>query len=204
MGTRNPEVDSYIARAKPFAQPILKQLRELVHAGCPEIVETIRWRRPFFEYRGSILAFMAAFASHCSFGFWGQEMRVVVPETSRGGDRAAGPLGRIASVNDLPLETQMVGWIRQAARLVDMGEATGAVAARSCAPRPETGVPADFAAALKRNRKAAAAFAGFPPGARREYIDWVTEAKRDETRAKRIATAMEWIEDGKERNWKYQ
>jgi uncharacterized protein YdeI (YjbR/CyaY-like superfamily) len=204
--TLNPKVDAYLAKAQPFAQPIMEHLRELVHKACPEIEETIKWSRPFFEYRGSILCNMSAFKEHCSFGFWGEEIGAVLREAGVAKEGGMGTLGRITSVADLPSDKKMLGWIRQAAAFVDSGEYTSPIAARHKVVKPKASLetPAEFAAAIKRNKKAAAVFAAFSPSSKREYVEWIADAKRPETRDKRIATAVEWIAAGKQRNWKYQ
>jgi uncharacterized protein YdeI (YjbR/CyaY-like superfamily) len=205
--TLSPKVDAYVARVQPFAQPIMEHLRHLVHKACPEIEETIKWSRPFFEYRGAILCNMSAFKEHCSFGFWGEEMSAVLREAKVLGEDGMGSLGRITSLAHLPPDKRMLGWLRQAAGFVDSGQYTSPIAARRRvvrAPKPVLETPADFATALKRNKKAAAVFAAFSASCKREYIEWIAEAKRAETRDKRIATALEWIAEGKQRNWKYQ
>jgi uncharacterized protein YdeI (YjbR/CyaY-like superfamily) len=202
-----PRVDAYVAKAQPFAQPIMEHLRDLVHKACPEVEESIKWSRPFFEYRGAILCNMSAFKQHCSFGFWGEEMGAVLREAGVLGQDGMGSLGRITSLADLPSDKRMLGWIRQAAGFVDSGEYTSPIAARSRVVKTQKtalDTPAEFAAALKRNKKAAAAFAAFSPSCKREYVEWIADAKRAETREKRIATAVEWIAEGKQRNWKYQ
>ncbi len=202
-----PRVDAYLAKAQPFAQPIMEHLRDLVHKACPDIEETIKWSRPFFEYRGAILCNMSAFKQHCSFGFWGEEMGAVLREAGVLGQDGMGSLGRITCLADLPSDKKMLGWIRQAAGFVDSGEYTSPIAARRKVVKPQKTpleTPAEFAAALKRNKKAAAAFAAFSPSCKREYVEWIADAKRAETRDKRIATALEWIAEGKQRNWKYQ
>ncbi|MGB7137496.1 MAG: YdeI/OmpD-associated family protein [Acidobacteriaceae bacterium] len=198
MGNTSPKVDAYIAKAKPFAQPILEHLRELMHRGCPEVEESIKWSQPFFAYKGTILANVAAFKAHCNLGFWDKSM---AEELRNSGD---GPLRRITSAKDLPADKQMLAWILQTAANVDRGEYRSPIAARSRKAKPEIAVPADFASALKKNKGAATAFAAFSPGCRREYVEWIVDAKREETRAKRVATAVEWIAEGKQRNWKYQ
>lgn len=209
MGTEklNPKVDAYIAKAQPFAQPILNHLRKLVHKGCPEVEETIKWSRPFFEHRGVLLCNMSAFKEHCSFGFWGQEMGAVLREAKVVSDEGMGSLGRITGIGDLPAEKQMVGWIRQAAGFIESGTNVSPIAARRTVVKPEKApleTPAEFAAALKKDKKASAVFAAFSPSCKREYIEWIAEAKRPETREKRIVQAVEWIAEGKQRNWKYQ
>jgi uncharacterized protein YdeI (YjbR/CyaY-like superfamily) len=203
----NPRVDAYIAKAQPFAKPILEQLRELVHKGCPGVEETIKWSRPFFEYKGVILANMSGFKEHCSFGFWGAEIAAVLREAGIEHHEGMGTLGKITSVKDLPSNKQMLEWIRKAAGFVDSGAYTSPIAMRNRvvkAPKAAVEAPPAFAAALKKNKKAAATFEAFSPSCKREYVEWIADAKREETRDKRIAQAVEWIAEGKQRNWKYQ
>jgi uncharacterized protein YdeI (YjbR/CyaY-like superfamily) len=184
----------------------MTHLRALVHKACPEVEETIKWSRPFFQYRGAILCNMSAFKEHCSFGFWGEEIGAVLREAAVLKEGGMGSLGRITSVADLPSDKRMLGWIRQAAAFVDSGQYTSPIAARHKVVKQKTSLntPAEFKAALQRNKKAAAAFAAFSPSCKREYVEWIAEAKRQETRDKRIATAVKWIAEGKQRNWKYQ
>jgi uncharacterized protein YdeI (YjbR/CyaY-like superfamily) len=203
----NPKVDTYLAKTQPFAQPIMTHLRELVHKACPEVEETIKWSRPFFEYRGAILGNMSAFKEHCSFGFWGEEIGAVLREAKVLQSDGMGSLGRITTVKDLPTDKQMLGWIRQAAGFIASGNYTSPIAARNKvvkAPKASLETPPQFTAALKKDKKAATVFAAFSPSCKREYVEWIAEAKREETREKRIATALEWIGEGKQRNWKYQ
>jgi uncharacterized protein YdeI (YjbR/CyaY-like superfamily) len=200
-------VDAYIAKSRPFAQPILFEIRELVHKACPGVVETVKWSRPFFEYKGVILGNMSAFNEHCSFGFWGEEISAVLREKSVLQPGAMGSLGRLTTVKDLPAKKEMLGLIRQAVAFIDKGEYTSPIAARHKvvkAPAPPVETPAEFTKALKANKKAAAVFAAFSPSCKKEYVEWIAEAKRAETREKRVATAIEWISEGKQRNWKYQ
>ena len=203
----NPKVDAYIAKAKPFAQPILTHIRDLAHQACPGIEETIKWSRPFFEYHGTILGNMSAFKEHCSFGFWGQEMGAMLRKAKAVKEGGMGTLGRITSLSDLPSDKQMLAWIGQAAASIESGQHISPIAARNRVVKPAKApvkVPTELATALQKNKKAAAAFAAFSPSCKREYTEWITEAKRDETRDKRIATAIDWISQGKQRNWKYQ
>lgn len=208
MGSQTePKVDAYIEKSKPFAQPILTHLRKLVHKGCPGVEEAIKWSMPFFVYRGAILGNMAAFKEHCSFGFWGQEIGALLREAGVVQDGGMGTLGRITSVKDLPSEKEMLGWICQAAGFIDRGEYTSPIAARKKvvkATKPAPKTSSEFAAALKKNKKASAVFEAFSPSCKREYVDWIAEAKREETRDRRIAQAVEWIAEGKQRNWRYQ
>ena len=206
-GDLNPKIDAYIAKAQPFAQPILDHLRGLVHKACPGVEEAIKWGMPFFVYKGAILANMAAFKEHCSFGFWGKEIAAAVRETgaAKPGE-GMGILGKIASVKDLPPDKQMLAWMRQAAALIDSGNYTSPMAGRAekAAKKPVPKPSPEFAAALKKNKQASAVFAEFSPSCKREYIDWIADAKQEATRDRRIAQAVEWIAQGKQRNWKYQ
>ncbi len=202
-----PRVDVYIAKSRPFAQPILIHLRELVHKACPGVVETIKWSRPFFEYKSMILGNMSAFKEHCSFGFWGEEISAVLRDAKVLQPDAMGSLGRLTRIEDLPPSKQMLGFLRQAVAFIDSGQYTSPIAARNKvvkAPAPAAQAPPEFTSALKAHKKASAAFAAFSPSCKREYIEWIADAKRAETRDKRIATAIDWISEGKQRNWKYQ
>lgn len=196
----DPRIDAYIAKAAPFAQPILNHLRTLVHHGNPETEETIKWGCPFFTYRGQMFCSMAAFKAHAAFGFHHQGMEKVLAKDLGKQAEAMGFFGRLTSIADLPNDATLLRYIGAAVQLNDSGQPRLA----KSKPKPELPVPPDFAAALKKNRKAAAVFTNFAPSHRRDYIEWITEAKREETRVKRLATALEWIADGKHRNWKYE
>jgi uncharacterized protein YdeI (YjbR/CyaY-like superfamily) len=205
--TFSPRVDVYIAKSKPFAQPILNHIRELVHKACPGVVETIKWSRPFFDYKDVILGNMSAFKEHCSFGFWGEEISAVLREAKVLQPDAMGSLGRLTRIEDLPPDKQMLSLLRQAVAFIDSGQYTSPIAARQKvvkAPASAVQVPPEFTKALKANKKASAVFAAFSPSCKKEYVEWIADAKRAETRDKRIATAIDWISEGKQRNWKYQ
>jgi uncharacterized protein YdeI (YjbR/CyaY-like superfamily) len=199
------EVDRYIASAPAFGQPILTHLRELIHKTLPDVEEAIKWGHPFFMYRGLMLANMAAFKQHCSLGLWGSD----VAEKLRADgvyDRAAmGVLGKLTSAKDLPSDRELANYFRTAAAAID----TGARTMNYSRPKPDTQkpppeVPPALSAALKKNKTAAKQFSAMPVGARREYCAWIAEAKREETRDKRVVAAVEWIAAGKRRNWKYE
>ncbi len=198
MGVMNPRVDAYIAKSAEFAQPILQRVRAVVHETCPDVEEAIKWGSPSFVYAGGILCSMAAFKQHASFGFWKHAL-VVAEHAPRDG---MGSYGKLTTISDLPPKKQLVADIRKAMHLNEEG--VKPPAARKLAPRPPVEVPADLAAAMKKNAKARATFDAFPPSARREYVEWLTEAKREETRQKRLAQAIEWMAEGKERHWKYK
>jgi len=198
--SRDPRIDEYIAKAAPFARPILTYLRETVHAACPEVEETMKWRMPHFDYKGMMCG-MAAFKAHCTLGFWKASLIPgLMPNSANGGD-AMGNLGAIRTMDDLPPENVLTGYITAAMKLNDDGVT---VAKPKKTPRAELQVPPAFAAALAKHRGAKKVFDAFPPSHRREYLEWILEAKRDETRDNRIAQAIEWIAEGKQRNWKYQ
>ena len=197
---RDARVDEQIANAPEFARPVLRHMRELVHKGAPEVEETIKWGRPFFLLNGRMLCFIAAFKQHCTFGFVGPEMRAAAEAEGVPVDEAGGVLGRITSVEDLPSDEQMLRWLRKAAAL-----ASGPAKKRTPKPpKPEVEVPAELQAALQKNKAADKVFQAFSPSCRREYAEWIAEAKRPETREKRVTQAVEWIAEGKQRNWKYQ
>lgn len=197
MPKKDPRIDAYIAKAQPFAKPILKHLRAVVHAACPEVQETVKWGFPHFDYRGAMLCSMASFKAHAVFGFWrGPEL---MGASSRDG-RAMGDFGRLTSFDDLPSKAQLTALVKKAMKLTDSGVKP---ARRTATKRPPLRVPKDLADALARDAKAKATFEGFPPSARREYVEWITEAKTAATREKRLATAIEWLAEGKHRNWKY-
>jgi uncharacterized protein YdeI (YjbR/CyaY-like superfamily) len=200
----NPKVDAYIAKSQPFAQPILSHIRELAHKACPEVEEAIKWGMPFFQLRGVILGHMAAFKQHCALGLWGPEMNAILNAAGLHSENGMGSLGKIASLTDLPPDKQMLGYYRQAADLILSGQRTKSLERPAKTPKPAPKVPPEFTAALKKNKAAAKVFAGFSLSCQREYADWITEAKRPETKEKRIAQAVEWIAEGKQRNWKYQ
>jgi uncharacterized protein YdeI (YjbR/CyaY-like superfamily) len=203
----NPKVDAYIAKAPPFAQPILTHVRRLVHEACPDVEEEIKWSRPFFLHNGVILCNISAFKAHCSFGFWGAEIgRVLIEEgvVQKGG---MGSLGKVTSVTELPPDKKFLGYVRQAAALIDIGQGENRIAVSRRvvkAPKPALEVPPEFTVALRKDRKAIAAYTAFSPSCQREYVEWIADAKRSETRDRRIVQAVEWIAEGKQRNWKYQ
>jgi uncharacterized protein YdeI (YjbR/CyaY-like superfamily) len=199
------KVDGYIASAGAFAQPILHHIRELVHKALPDVEEDIKWSMPFFIYRGLMVGNMAAFKQHCSFGLWGKEATADLRADGLYDRKAMGVLGKLTSLKDLPSDREFIKYVRAAAAEIDIGaRTTNYSRSKPSAPKPPPESPASLAAALKKNKAAATHFAAMPPGCKREYCEWIAEAKRDETRDKRVATAIEWIAEGKRRNWKYE
>ena len=196
-------IDTYIAKSADFAKPILERIRKLIHKACPDATETMKWSMPFFEYNGSPLCNMAAFKQHCAFGFWNASLMTDPEGILHLKDKEAmGHLDRLASVKDLPADKTMVAYIKEAAQLIKEGKKNPARAKKE--PKQELPMPPALTAALKKNKKAHTTFEGFSPSHRREYIEWISEAKTDATRDKRVATMLEWLEEGKSRHWKYQ
>jgi len=194
--SRDPRVDDYIARQADFARPILEHIRAVIHAASPEIGEAIKWGMPAFMYKNKQLASMAAFKGHATLGFWNRSQ--VRGEQAK--DGAMGDFGRLTSVADLPDTAELTSLVHKAIGLID----AGAKPVRNKTAKPELAMPEDFAAALAANTSAQATYDGFPPSCRREYLEWVIAAKRPETRARRIAEAVEMMAQGKKRNWKYE
>lgn len=195
--SREPRVDAYIANARPFARPILSKVRERVHAVIPEVEEAMKWSAPGFTLNGKILLVMAAFKAHAALNFWrGQELGDGQPKAG-----AMGQFGRLRSLDDLPGDSELDSLIREAAALT-------AVPARprktKHAPKPLPPMSLEFQSALAEAPEARTTFENFSPSCRREYLEWISEAKQDATRVKRIATAVEWLSEGKRRNWKYE
>ena len=199
MGTRDPRIDAYIAKSADFAKPVLTHLREVVHAACPQVEETMKWSFPHFMYEG-MLCGMASFKGHCTFGFW--KGSLILDAAGNRADEAMGQFGRITKIGDLPPKKVIAGYIKEAMRLNENGVKSPS-RSQPKVKKPPVVVPADVAAALKKNRKAAATFEQFSESHRREYIEWITEAKTDATRQRRLDTAIEWMAEGKSRNWKY-
>jgi uncharacterized protein YdeI (YjbR/CyaY-like superfamily) len=196
MGVRTPEVTAYIAKAAPFARPIFEKLRRLFHEACPEIEEKLKWNCPSFEYKGMVGGF-AGFKAHAAFGFWRQD---VLPDPEKI-FHARGPMGgKLTDVSQLPSDAVLLQYIKRAVALNEKG----APARFKAKPKPPLKVPAYFTGALRKNKEALAAFNAFPPSHKREYVEWVVEAKQEETRQKRMEKAIEWMAKGKSRNWKYE
>lgn len=196
MGKRDPRVDAYIAKSADFAKPILNYVRGVVHESCPPAEETIKWGFPHFMYEG-ILCAMAAFKGHCALILWKGSLIV------GNGDRdAMGHLGRITKLSDLPAKKVLTGYIKAAMKLNEAG-VKSPTRSKPKAKKP-VAIPAELRRALAGNKKAAAAFRTFPPSHRREYSEWIAEAKGEDTRKRRVKKAIAWISSGKSRNWKYQ
>ena len=195
MPTLDPRIDAYIAAAPAFSQPILSYLRETIHAACPDVVETMKWSRPHFEHNG-LLCGMSAFKAHCAFGFWKGALMFPHSAESDGMNH----FGRITSVADLPSQKELMAHVRTAVKL----NAEGSAPARVKAVKPPLEVPAFFQAALAANAAGEKTFNAGSPSFKREYVEWITEAKTEATREKRMAQAVEWLAEGKARNWKYE
>ena len=200
MATKNPAVDEYIAKAQPFAQLILKRLRAMVHKACPDCIEVVKWGMPAFEYHGPLCS-IAAFKAHCVFAFWKVEL-LKDPEgiLAKEERTSMGHLGRISTEKELPRATALQSLIRQAMKL----NVDGVKVERVTKKRPALKAPPAMLAAIRRNKAALATWEAFAPSHQREYSEWITEAKQEATRERRMAQMLEWLADGKQRNWKYQ
>ena len=198
MAKHDPRIDAYIAKSADFARPILEHLRSRVHSACPEVEEGIKWSMPFFSYKDAPMCMMAAFKQHCSFGFW------LSKEVIGGSDEnGMGQFGKLATLKDLPSDRQLAASLKKAMALNEAGVKK---ARPKAAAKPAPTLPDDLAALLAQGKHTAArkTWATFGPGAQREYVDWITEAKTEATRQKRVATTLEWLGEGKKRNWKYE
>ena len=201
MDNKNPHIDLYIEKAAPFAQTVLRHLRQLVHKTCPEVVENVKWGMPSFEYKGLWCGF-ASFKEHCTFGFWKagimKDSQVLLGKASKA---AMGNLGRITSMKDLPSDKIIIGWLKESMKLNDEG-----IKVPKDVTKHEKKViitPKWFIEAVKKNKKAWTTFDNASQSFKKEYVQWVTEAKTDETKDKRLKQSIEWMVEGKHRNWKY-
>jgi uncharacterized protein YdeI (YjbR/CyaY-like superfamily) len=199
MTNHDPRVDAYIAKSADFAQPILQHLRTLIHKACPAVEEGTKWSMPCFSHQGTTMCLMAAFKQHCSFRFW--LYKEVLGDAAE--ENGMGQFGKLSSLHDLPSDKQMTTYIRKAMALAGAGVK---LSRPKGAARSVPTLPDDLATLLAQKKHATArkTYAAFGPGAQREYIDWITEAKTDATRQKRLATTLEWLAEGRKRNWKYE
>ena len=202
MANKNPKIDAYITKAADFAKPVLVHLRKLVHQACPDVEENVKWGMPSFEYKGLLCGF-ASFKQHCTFGFWKaslmKDAKVLLGNESHA---AMGNLGRITSLDDLPKDSMITGWIKEAMKLNDAGiKVTKAKPKKH--DKMELVIPKYFIDAVKKNKKALTTFDKFSYSARKEYVEWITGAKSEDTRNNRMEQAIEWMAEGKPRHWKY-
>ena len=197
MPTLDPRVDAYIDKSADFAKPVLIHLRRLVHKACPDIIETMKWSFPHFDHKGTVCS-MASFKQHCAFGFWKQSL--MEQDAFPAEKTAMGSFGRITSVKDLPSDKAMIQLIQQAVELNEKGVKL----VKKPVEKKELVIPKDLTAALSKNKTANATFDKFAYSHKKEYVQWIEEAKTEATRNKRIATTVEWLSEGKSRNWKYE
>ena len=203
MGKKDKRIDAYIAKAQPFAKPILNHIRGLVHKACPSVEETMKWSFPHFGYKGSMMCSMASFKQHMAFGFWKASIMKdpkKILAVGRGEKEAMGHLGRITGKNDLPPDNIMIQYIKEAASL---NEAGVKLPSKPVKGKKELKIPDYFMKAVEKNKKALKTFENFSYSNKKEYVEWITDAKTEDTRNKRMETAVEWMSEGKIRNWKY-
>ncbi len=201
MIQKDKRIDEYILKSADFAKPILNHLRSLVHSACPNVEETIKWGFPHFDYKGMMCS-MAAFKQHCAFGFWKTALMKDAKEMISQNDYAMGHMGKIRSLKDLPPDKKIIAWIKEAMKLNDDDVKLPERKKRDYSKEIE--IPEILQHALLKNKKATVAFNNFSPSHKREYVEWINEAKTDETKNKRVATTVEWLIEGKSRNWKYE
>ncbi len=202
MGKKNPGIDAYINKSAEFAKPVLKHFRALVHKVCPEVEEKLKWGMPHFDYHGGPMAHMAAFKQHCAIGFWkaGLMKNNEKLMSAAKSESAMGHLGKITSLKDLPKDSVLAKYIHEGMKLNELGIKMPVKKTKSA----DVEVPDYFSAALSKNKKAKEHFEAGSNSHKKEYVTWITEAKTEETRKKRMATAIEWLSEGKSRNWKYE
>ena len=196
MPKTDKRVDAYVENAADFARPILERLRAIVHEGCPDCEETLKWGHPSFTYRG-IMCGMIAFKERCALHFW--KSAILSPKGENDPEWQA-LLYQMKKVSDVPPKKTLLPLIKKAMELNETGTKIPKAAPR---PKKELPMPEAFMSAIQKNKRALAAFDKFPPSHKREYIEWITDAKTDPTRDRRIAQAVEWMAEGKPRNWKY-
>ncbi|MEO7308727.1 MAG: DUF5655 domain-containing protein [Ferruginibacter sp.] len=203
MAKKEKAIDTYIAKSADFAKPILNHIRALVHKTCPDVEEKMKWSMPFFDYKGEMLCHMASFKQHAVMGFWKASLMKdsILVENARS-ETAMGHLGRIGSLKDMPPDKKITAWIKEAMQLNDKG--IKLLAKANAADKKELIIPDYFIKAISRNKKAKQVFENFAYSHKKEYVMWITEAKTEETRNKRMETALEWIAEGKSRLWKYE
>ena len=199
MGKKDPRVDAYIAKSQNFAKPILEHFRELVHKACPNVEETIKWGMPSYDYKGPF-CMSASFKQHCAIIFWKASlMKDPTLLKNAKSETSMGHLRKITSLKDLPKDKVLISYLKEAATL----NANGVKAPPKSRKKKELTVPDYFIKALDKKKKALKTFEDFSVAMKNEYVEWITEAKTEETRSKRLATAIEWLSEGKSRNWKY-
>jgi uncharacterized protein YdeI (YjbR/CyaY-like superfamily) len=204
MPSYDARIDAYIARSADFAKPVMEHLRELIHEACPEVEETIKWGMPSFEYKGILCGF-AAFKQHCTFGFWKHAILAEKHEILQHQERAAmGSFGKMTSRQDLPSDKILKMLIKDAMKLNEAGIAIPNLGRKAPGGKPEIPEPEYLTKLLAKDKKAKTTWDAFSPSCRREYLEWITEAKTEPTREKRLAQTMEWLAEGKQRHWKYQ
>ncbi len=202
MKARDERITQYISKSADFAQEILLHLREVIHDFCPDVEEGMKWSMPYFMYRGKILCSFASFKNHCSFGFWLQsEMKDQHGIFKRAQEGGMGSLGKISAMSDLPKDEQLGAYILEAMNLIEHGTTPRELNPKFKKTMPE--IPSELLKLLESEPKAKAAFDNFPPSHQREYIEWITEAKREETKQRRLQQTIENLLEGKSKDWKY-
>ena len=200
MANKDQNIDAYISKSADFAKLILNRLRHLVHKACPDVQETIKWGFPHFDYKGMMCS-MAAFKNHCAFGFWKSKIMKDAAEMINKNENAMGHLGKIKSLADLPSDKKIIAWIKEAMKLND--DDVKLPERKRTPPAAAVEMPEVLLKAFYKNKIAGTKFNGLSNSHKREYVEWINEAKTEETKNKRVVQTVEWVIEGKSRNWKY-
>jgi uncharacterized protein YdeI (YjbR/CyaY-like superfamily) len=200
MANKDKRIDVYIANSPDFARPILIHLRDLVHAACPNVEETIRWGFPHFDHKG-IMCSVASFKNHCAFGFWKASLMKDAEVLKYNNQKAMGHAGKIQCLPDLLSDKIIILQIKEAMKLNEDG--IKLPERKNEDKKPVLITPDILKKELVRNRKASNTYKNLSFTHKNEYIEWIEEAKNEATKQKRILTAIEWLMEGKTRNWKY-
>jgi uncharacterized protein YdeI (YjbR/CyaY-like superfamily) len=201
MATKDKRIDAYIAKSADFAKPILDHFRKLVHKTCPDVEEAWKWSFPHFDYKGQPLCSMASFKQHAVIGFWKASLmkdNKKLMDNAKS-EVAMGHMGKLTSLKDLPKDSLLIKYIKEGIKLND----EGIKVSPKKKPQLPLKEPAYFLNALKKNTKALETYKNFSYSCKREYLTWGTEAKTEVTRDSRLKQAVEWMSEGKIRNWKY-
>ncbi len=201
MATKSKAIDQYIGKSQEFAKPVLLHFRELVHKVCPDVEEKIKWSFPHFDYKGQMLCSMAAFKNHCAIGFWKASLIDEKLVEKAKTEEAMGHLGKVTALKDLPSDKILTAYIKAGMKLNEAGISVKKPAA---AVKKEIVIHPALSTAIKKNKKAGVTWQKFSDAHKREYTEWINEAKTDVTRNRRIDTTIEWLSEGKSRNWKYK
>lgn len=202
MGTKDTRVDAYIAKQQPFAKEICTRVRAIVHEAAPDITEDIKWGHVAFMHKG-IVCGLAAFKHHVVFHFWKASLLGGSHARRSTDDKTLEQLAKLKSVDELPSKSVIASLVKAAVKLNDGAVKVPKSPMAAKKTKAPLRTPPSLAKALARNAKAKSTYQGFSPSHKREYVEWICDAKSVETRDRRIEQALGWMSEGKPRNWKY-